>query len=233
MIYIISYSKTGRTWLRVLIGKSLCEIYNLPDEEIINISSKSGTAGMPHTVYSHDGSAMMDKKSYHELTADKSYYRDKKVLLLCRDVRDTLVSAYFQATKRINVFNSSISEFIRSEQYGAIKILTFYKHWYENKDIPKEFLFLRYEDLHKNAEIILQSILRFCGCQEVDNTIIKSAIAYASFSNLKRAEMKNRFNTNILAPKNIYDPESFKVRKGKVGNFSEYLSLDDVRYIDD
>lgn len=78
MIYIISYPKTGRTWLRVLIGKSLCEIYNLPDEEIINTSSKSVTAGMPHTVYSHDGSAMIDKKPYHVLTSDKSYYRDKK-----------------------------------------------------------------------------------------------------------------------------------------------------------
>jgi len=36
---------------------------------------------------------------------------------------------------------------------------------------------------------------------------------------------------NALTPANPSDPESFKVRKGKVGGYAEYLSKDDISWL--
>src|SRR6185312_11172504 len=47
-----------------------------------------------------------------------------RVLLLGRDVRDNLVSAYFQATRRIDVWQGQISPFLRDDRYGVDKLLT-------------------------------------------------------------------------------------------------------------
>lgn len=231
-IYIISYPKTGRTWLRALIGKSLCEKNGLSEERMMKMNYITAASGLPRISFLHDEAAMLDKKSYQELSSDKSKYKNKKVLLLSRDVKDTLVSAYFQATKRINVFNGNISEFIRSHQYGVLKILMFYKYWYEKQHVPKDFLFIKYENLHKEPDVVLEQTLKFIGVQDIDKQFIDSAIEYCSFNNLKKAEGENRFHTAILSPANLNDPESFKVRKGLIGNYDEYLSEKDIRYID-
>jgi hypothetical protein len=152
---------------------------------------------------------------------------------LSRDIKDTLVSAYFQATKRIHVFSGSISDFIRSDRYGARKYLTFYNQWHENRNVPRHLLFLRYEEMHADPETVLRETLKFLGVPEINDKHIQSAIHYSSFKNLKKAERENQFNTGILSPGNIKDPESFKVRKGKVGNYRRYLNSEDIEYIDD
>jgi hypothetical protein len=231
-IYIISYPKTGRTWLRALIGRSLCEMNHLAEEKALETEYVTIASGLPRTAFTHDGSGMQRPKNYRELSSDKSQYRNRKVLLLSRDVKDTLVSAYFQATRRINVFDGSISEFIRSERYGARKILTFYKHWYENRDIPRDFLFIRYEEMHRSPEYILAQTLRFLGVNEIDERVLQVAVRFASFNNLRRLESANRFKMSILTPKDPNDPESFKVRKGKIGGYTEYLTDNDIEYID-
>ena len=152
------------------------------DTEYITVAS-----GLPKTAIIHDGSGMIEQKKYSELSSDKFNYRHKKVLLLSRDIKDTLVSAYFQATKRINVFTGSISEFIRSDQYGAKKFLTFYNQWYENRDVPRDFLILRYEEMHADPEKVLIKALKFLGVPKIDDEHIKSAINFSSFRNLKKA----------------------------------------------
>ncbi len=232
-IYLISYPKTGRTWLRALIGKSLSLTYKLPEKRILNTEYMSMAAHLHHTVVTHDGAEMLARKNYQELNADKSHYKNKKVILLSRDVRDTLVSAYFQATKRIKVFDGTISAFIRSEQYGAVKILTFYKQWFEARTTPREFLFLRYEHLHTTPQSALRDVLTFLGMQNPSPEVIQSAIDYASFDNLKKAEAENRFSSRILSSTDGSDPQSAKVREGKVGKYAKYLTEEDIQYIDD
>ena len=231
-IFIISYPKTGRTWLRALIGKSLSLLNALPEKRLLNTEYMSIASHLPRTVVTHDGSEMLARRYYRELDPGKSQYKNKKVLLLSRDVRDTLVSAYFHATKRIKVFEGTISEFIRSEQYGAMKILTFYRQWYEARQIPKDLLFLRYEDLHRTPDATLMNVLTFLGVKQPAPEVVRSAIEYASFDNLKKAEAENRFSSSILSSTDGNDPQSAKVREGKVGKYSKYLNEEDIQYID-
>jgi hypothetical protein len=230
-ICLVSYPKTGRTWLRALIGKSLCLKYRLAESRILDTEFLTAAAGLPVTTFTHDNAGMRQRRHYSRLNPDKSEYREKKVLLLGRDIRDTLVSAYFQATRRIGVFEGPISEFIRSEKYGAIKILTFYRQWHEARRVPMDFLFIRYEDMHRDTAGVLRKALDFLAPGIAEPGIMNAAIEYSSFENLRKAEAENRFGTSILSPADAADPDSFKVRRGQPRKFGEYLGAEDVAWI--
>ena len=149
-VYIISYPKSGRTWLRLLLGKALCEHFNVDKKLLLETHSLTRSAKMPATLFTHDGAGFGDKNSWNELATDKSFYRNKKVVFLVRDPKDVIVSSYFHVTKRQGRFEGSLSEFIRSDIYGIKKIVTFYKIWLDNQTVSKDFLLLKYENIHKD-----------------------------------------------------------------------------------
>ncbi len=231
--YIVSYPKSGRTWLRLLIGKSLCEKHRIPEDRMLRTRYVTSAAGILRTRFIHDGSATFANRPYTALCPDKSEYKKTKVVLLVRNIKDTLVSAYFQASRRTGIFEGSLSDFIRSDNFGAIKILTFYRHWHEQRHIPADFLLLRYEDLHKTPGKTLEAGLRFLGAKAMAPEIIRTAVDYCRFDNLRKFEAEKKFKSGILSPKDPNDPESFKTRKGLVGNYTQYLSASDIRYIDE
>jgi hypothetical protein len=232
-IYVISYPKSGRTWLRALIGKYLSSRYGIPDDDMLSTERMTSKSGLPRVSFSHDTSDMKNEVKYQDLLRDRAMYADKKVILLGREIKDTLVSAYFQATKRIRVFEGTISEFIRTERFGIRKILAFYDIWLQNRDVPESFLFIRYEDLHENPEDTMMKILGFIGEVDIDENLLEASIEFCSFENLRKLEERNAFKRGILRPASDGDPDSFKVRKGKVGGYTEHLSEEDVEFIDE
>jgi hypothetical protein len=161
----------------------------------------------------------------------KSEYAGKKVVLLVRDPRDVMVSCYFQATKRINVFDGPISEFVRNEKYGIRKCVSFYKHWSDNMQVPRDCLCVRYEEIHAGPQRVLQTLLHFIGVKGVTPQLLDAAVEYGRFENMKRMEASGQFDRQALRPGNAKDDESYKVRRGKVGGYSEYLSQGDCEYI--
>lgn len=230
--YILSYPKVGRTWLRALVGRALVERHRLPVERLLDTEHLVAALGLPVLAFDHDGSGMMGNRTWRDLAPDKSDYRDKRVLLLGRDVRDTLVSAYFHATRRIGEFDGPISSFIRSERFGAEKVLAFYRQWHAARSVPREFMFLRYESLHTEPVAALQRVLDFLGVRDVASETLAAAVEFARFDNLRRAEAENLFRSPTLRAASGADPESFKVRKGKIGGFRDYLTADDIAYVD-
>jgi hypothetical protein len=175
---------------------------------------------------------MLKQLPFNSLPTDKSRYRDKKVVFLARNLKDIIVSAYFQATKRVNLFDKGISEFIRTDEFGIKKILTFYNHWFASSTVPEEFLLITYEDMHVDPGLILRHVLEFSGLENVQDVAIHQAVDYCAFENMKKMERQNMLGDPRMAPSNIQDADSYKVRKGKVGNYSEYLSSEDLSYID-
>lgn len=230
--YIISYPKSGRTWLRLMVGRYLTLKHGLSEDIMLDTDVVSVMSGLPRTTFTHDHSAMLDKHAWSSLSNDKTTYRDKRVILLGRDIKDTLVSAFHQATKRINVFEGDISQFIRSQQFGAKKVLTFYQIWLKNKEIPKSFLYISYEDMHNDAESVLTKVLSFMGEKDIDKSILKSVIKYGRFDNMKKIEQQGKINSSVLTPGNIADNNSFKARKGIVGGYINELSTADIDFID-
>ncbi len=171
-VLVISFPKTGRTWLRVLIGKALCDRYGLDESLILAPFTLAPMAGLPPTRFTHDGSSNKEGRRYDELGTDKSSYREKKVAYLTRNPLDVLVSCYFEASKRKKIFEGGVSEFLRHDNYGLRKILTFSKIWEDNRETPEEFLLLRYEDMHRSPETALRTALDLMGAPDFDDEII-------------------------------------------------------------
>lgn len=231
--YIISYPNSGRNWLRVLIGKTLCKKFDFDDDLILDTYKLTSKAGLLRTQSIHDHSSYTESYKYSYLPTDKSAYSGKKVILLIRKIKDVLVSNYFHVTRRDGNYTGNISDFIRSDKYGAKRFIEFYNEWHGHREIPKEFMLLRYEDLHNNPNVKLAKILKFLGLDEVEEHILVDAVEFARFNNMKKLEREDFFKREAIRPGNINDDESYKVRKGVIGGYKSYLSEADMGYIDE
>lgn len=230
-VAIVSHPKSGRSWLRVLIGKALCEHSGLDDQLIFDKDQLAKATGVPKISYTHEDSGNSERKHYQKLQTDKSQYKKKKVIFLIRDPRDVLVSYYFHVSRRSDLFHGSISEFLRSDVYGVRKIVTFYNIWHANIHVPQALLLLRYEELHADPKGKLGSVLDFIGADRIADGIVQKAVEFASFSNMKKLEETRHFLSKKLQPGKSEDEDSYKVRRGVVGGYRDDLSLEDCRYI--
>ena len=125
-----------------------------------------------------------------------------------------------------------MSEFIRSDNYGIRKIVTFNSIWHAARNVPEAFLPVRYEDLHVAPREVLRCVLEVMGVSGTDNGLLDRAIEFASFSNMRRMEQEGQFQSKKLRPRDSHDEESFKVRKGKVGGYVDYLDPDDRAFVE-
>ena len=235
-VYIISYPKSGRTWLRVILGKIICTKFKIDEKYLLNTIKLTLMAGCNTINWIHDGSGLGEGPHFRKFITDKSIFSNKKVIFLYRDPKDVMVSSYFHATKRIQKFTKfqgNISEFIRSRGYGIKKLINFYNIWHENRHIPQDFLIVRYEDLHHRTIETIKQILDFVNIKDIDEEMIINAINFASFDNMKKMEYNQSLNTSIMEAGQRDDNESYKVRKGKIGGYRDYLSPTDIKYINE
>ena len=79
-VCVISYPKCGRTWLRVLLGKALCDKFRLDEQRILNTWELTKAAGVLRTEFTHDGAEHQELRRYDELTTNKREYRNIKVI---------------------------------------------------------------------------------------------------------------------------------------------------------
>ncbi len=129
-------------------------------------------------------------------------------------------------------FDGTLAEFVRSPVFGARKVATFYEIWSRNRTVPRDFLLIRYEQLHAAPEDALRSVLRFIGGPDLQRRHLAAAVAYASFEHMHELERTDGFDDPCLRPGDAADPDSFKVRRGAVRGYVDYLCDADVAYID-
>jgi hypothetical protein len=234
--YVVSYPKCGRTWVRMMIGKYL--LGDRPGDPLEVFDLTKAAPGVPTIEFTHDDYPQL--KPFDGLFPDKSIYRGKQVVLLVRDPRDVLVSYYFQYTRRgakeranDAQFDGTISDFIRQD-IGALKsIVAFYNIWARNRMVPKSFHLLRYEALNHDTAGELQALIDFLGLPDLGARARDNAVKAANFENMRRLEEAGTLRNNRLRPTVAGDPEAFKVRRGIVGGYRDYLSADDIGYVED
>ena len=198
-------------------------------------------ASLPLVSFTHD--SRPNRSPVEKITADKSRYKGKIVILLIRDLRDVLVSYYFHETRRtkrfypkwtVDSFNGGITEFLHSEIGGVRHFVRFYNIWAENRHLPANFLLMKYEEIHQQPHEALERLLKFLGLTEVARDVIEEAVDFASFNKMRSMEQQGAFvHPHYMKPGDVGDKESFKVRKGKVGGYEDYLSPEDITWIED
>ncbi len=225
-IYLLSYPKCGRTWLRLMIGKALDEHYHLDAANPMEL-------GRMHALHRDIPRIRVTHEHAHRaevIAAGKQQFRDKTVVFLVRDPRDVVVSMYFEASRRSTLFQGTIGEFIRQPVGGLDAIVDYYNVWAKAADVPRRFHLVRYEDLHRTPATVLAGVLEAMQLP-VSPAAIDAAIGFSKFDNMRKLETANAFGSDRLKPANAGDAESFKTRKGKIGGYREYFSAADLEYV--
>lgn len=231
---VLGFSKSGRTWLKVIFANVRSQItnrstYDLEFHSPLNLLDNFGTICIGHA---HFGKGKRIIPSFDYISRK---LKNKKVVFLIRDPRDVIVSYFHQKTKREDNEYASmeISDFIKDEKHGIPYLIDYMNRWsaWLEKGNARDYIVVRYEDMREDTEREISRIMSFFKIK-VNKDQIKKAVDFASFDNMKKMEKENRFNSKALQKGKGEDVNSFKTRKGKVGGYKEELSSDDVIYIE-
>jgi hypothetical protein len=129
---------------------------------------------------------------------------------------------------RKTIFEGGLPEFVEKREGGFDTILAYYNIWARNRQVPRGFLLVRYEDLQVDAPAELRRVLDFLGLQELSEETVREAVAYASFENMRKIETEGKFQSGALKPGDQDDQESYKTRQGKIGSHAEHLSAGEI-----
>jgi hypothetical protein len=85
--------------------------------------------------------------------------------------------------------------------------------------------------LSEDTEAVLREIVDFVGAKVGDEAIAHVA-SENTFEKMRRREANGEYGRykKKLTPRDKGDPETYKVRRGKIGGYVDYLSPDDVAY---
>jgi Sulfotransferase domain len=229
--FLISFPKCGRTWLRVMLGHALARSAGIKVGNPMRFTKGEQIApGLPRVLATHDDSPQ--NKDADDVLRTKRAYRSTKVVFLVRDPRDVIVSLYFHVTRRRGKhYEGTLSDFVRDRNGSLASLLAFYDAWVAQDDTP--VLLVRYEAIKEDPARELRRVLEFIGQTRIEDGVVTHAVEQASFERLQRAEREGTANTKALKTSSADDPESFKVRRGKVGGYVDYLTAEDIRFVDD
>jgi hypothetical protein len=239
---IVSFGKSGRTWLRFLLSRYYQLRYGLPADALLHYDNlHRRNPAVPKFHFTHDN-YIADYTGNRDSKVD---YSDRNVVLLVRDPRDTAVSQYFQwkfrmtaRKKWINgypgiIANPSLIEFVMSDTVGLPKIVRFMNGWAQNLTAISRHHLIRYEDLRADQIASLGGLLQFLGEYPTPAELADCG-EFASIENMRRLEATEAATVlgRRLQPGDQRNPDSFKVRRGKVGGYRDYFTPEQQSFLD-
>lgn len=239
---LMSWGKSGRTWLRVMLSRYYQVRFGLPPRSLLNFDNLHHMdSRVPRVFFTHNNYI----RNYTGHWDSKKDYYDKRAVLLVRDPRDVAVSQYFQWKfrmrpwkKRINDYplhgkEVSVFEFMMDSRVGLPRVVAYFNEWAaEMPRIPGLHL-VRYEDMRTEPARVLTGILDFTGTPGSSGDV-EEAVEFASYDNMKKLEERShfRFSGARVTPGDRDNPNSFKVRRAKVGGYRDYFDDEQVTEID-
>jgi hypothetical protein len=224
-IHLLSLPSSGTHWLRMMIAKSLVVAYEL-DYEFTGIKPHgivpTFRAKDQRFIYNHRDEI---PRVQHSHKAYSFLYRNERVILLIRDLRDTMVSSYdtYQDETESPV---SFSEFLRGEGIDTGKRrtladrVTFLNKWYRNQDNLEDYLIVRFEELNTDTAGTVESVVNFIDIKPVTDEVVNAAVEFGSLENMQRLEQSE-------------EERGKKVNEGSTDRHNTYFTPEDERYFSD
>jgi hypothetical protein len=243
-VAVVSFGKSGRTWLRVMMSRYYQLLFGIPERVLLGFDNYHRRhRAIPRIFFTHDN-YIRDYTGEHE---SKAPFYGKKVVLLVRNPKDVAVSQYFQwkhrmrpAKKRLNRYpphGAEVSpfEFVMDPDCGLPAIIAYLNLWAREAPRLENLLVLRYEDMRSDPEDALRRVMEFVNERVVDPDVVERAVAYASVENMRKLEERSVFwlAGSRMRPGQKGDPDSYKVRRAKVGGYRDYFSDAEIAQIDE
>ncbi|WP_428630650.1 sulfotransferase domain-containing protein [Sphingopyxis sp.] len=227
--FLVSYPKSGRTWLRYLLSCYFAKVAGLGFEpdlrstfRILPNFDRDAERGLP-AFLGRELNVVLPLIAVSHRQFDAPLFSKRPTIILVRDPRDVCVSAYFHETKHKQRFSDTIGEFIEDQEYGVPAIVRYHNGWAKGLAESRS-LVVSYEEMSSSTDAVVRRILNFAGVP-IDETALGEAIEKARFSKMQKTEKE----TGI--PGHNYDRgdgDSLRVRKGKVGGYADTLSDSDA-----
>jgi hypothetical protein len=245
-VLIIRHPKTGGTWFRVLLSSLYAQKYGTSDRRVFKAEelhlqnralprflNTSGTMSWEHVIADAfaEGSPLLD---------------GKKHIFICRHPGDVVVSWHRQYQNRTKAFKRELLEaempgtvdwqaldrwaFIQRPELGLPSLIEYQNFWAEHVGGRDDGLIVRYEDLRRDTFGELRRVADFLGESFTDEQI-RQAIEFGSVENLRRLEHEGYFQNNSLRLRDAGNPDTFKVRRAKVGGFREDLTAEQADWV--
>jgi hypothetical protein len=239
---IVSFGKSGRTWLRVMLSRFYQIRHGLSERHLIGFDNLHlRNRAIPKIFFTHDNYT----KDYTGNLDSKADYAGKKVVLLVRHPADVAVSQYYQWQYRMKPNKVALNrypergrdlgifDFVTREYAGLTRTIDFMNGWAGEAGRSDDLLVVRYEDMRAHPEQVLGRILAFIGTPGSEDEI-REAVAFASFENMRKMEANSTFwlSGGRMRPRDHTNPQSFKTRRGKVGGYRDYFDEREIAEID-
>ncbi|MEN8108954.1 MAG: sulfotransferase domain-containing protein [Pseudomonadota bacterium] len=249
-LLIIGHPKSGNTWLKVMLARLYQVRYGFKASDLIGSDELAlRNKAIPrlaatNAVYSYEGAVGRILAA----GAPDDPLRHKPVMLLARNPIDIAVSWFFQFTKRqsahkqelinhfieqpINRHTIGMWDFVRHSDIGLPFLIDYLNTWERNIDQLDNATIIRYEDLRTNTAATLKTIIVLMG-ESFSDEEIAEAVSFGSFDNLRKLETSGFFRRGGMKLRNADDPETFKVRRGKIGGYSDYFTPEQTAELED
>ena len=242
-VAVVSFGKSGRTWLRVMMSRYYQLVFGIPERVLLGFENYHRRhAKIPRIFFTHDNYI----KDYTGTFDSKAPFYGKRVVLLVRNPKDIAVSQYFQwqhrmrpAKKLLNRYpphGSEVApfEFVMDEHVGLPGIIDYLNLWAREAERIEDLLIVRYEDMREDPGAVLERVMQFVDGEKPETSAVSAAVEYASVENMRKLEEKSVFwlSGSRMKPGKKGDPNSYKVRRAKVGGYKDYFSDDEAAQID-
>lgn len=199
-IFLVSYPKSGNTWLRFLIANAIKVHYGI-DREVNFFSIQDIIPGIRNSGRAITPRGPFGKLDLPRIIKSHASYNPYycRVILLVRDPRDVMVSYYHYLKGYGSLPEISLKEFIRHKDYGIEAWLEHTESWYSNIKPGQMVQLFLYEDFVNNPQEQLKRLMNLLGIK-LEDANLNTAVSLSSKENMRKSatESESTFKIKIL-----------------------------------
>lgn len=228
--YLVSYPRSGRTWLSFLVANYLNVRYRLNLEIDYALSNclvpVNNLSEFRYKNLPFIPALIRD----HRVPPQRSFLQGANLIFLHRNVYDVLYSKYKKKSRlklgrQTPTFSGSFRHYLINDEPGVNHIANYYNKWAEKAELVS--LFVSYEELHADTFHCVEKVLMSIGL-EPDKEIINQSIALSSIEHMQWLEVKRTSRFLVYDYSNI---DNFRARVGKPNAYLEQMSRQDIDLI--
>jgi len=208
--FIVSYPRSGSTWLRYLLTSIV-----YPNEEL-TVDNVDRLAPDIHEMGKWNELGVKNPFIIKSHFRDNVDYENSYIIYLYRDFRDVAVSYYFFREEQEDFHDYLTNLVMNGMQFG--KWENHIDYWLFGGENPYYFYSVSYEKLYNDTRFELKSIARFLGL-DASIDVITEAIKRCKFGKMRRIAERDGLKERFLG------------YRGRPGRWKEMFTTEDLDYV--